>query len=174
MNIDPLRLAQRFGDTRVLVVDDDAAMRKVVRTMLMSIGVRDIREASNGPIGLETIRTRDIDVVVLDWEMPGLDGTGFMRMLRSPATFPKPATPVIMLTGHGERSRVVEAVKVGVNEFLLKPVSCKALCDRLISVLYCPRPIMHAGDYYGPAPRKNAKLIHSEIDDAFANRVLLH
>lgn len=174
MNIDPIRLAQRFGDTNVLLVDDDVAMRKVVRTMLQSVGVRNIREAPDGPTGLEIVRTEPIDVIILDWEMPGLNGTAFMRMLRSPDTFPKPSVPVIMLTGHGERSRVIEAIKVGVNEFLLKPVSCKALCDRLISVLFCPRPILHERDYYGPAPRKLAKLIHSDADEAIANTVLLH
>ena len=174
MNIDPVRLAQRLGDTRILLVDDDVKMRKVVRAMLMSIGVRVIHEAPDGPAGLDAVRGNDVDVVILDWEMPELDGAGFMRTLRSPGTFPKPAVPVIMLTGHGERARVIEAIKVGVNEFLLKPVSCKALCDRLISVLFCPRPIVHDGNYYGPAPRKNAKMIHSHADDAIANRVMLN
>jgi two-component system, chemotaxis family, chemotaxis protein CheY len=174
MNIDPVRLAHRLADTNILVVDDDIAMRRVVRAMLMSVGVRAIREAADGPAGLEMVRTCATDVVILDWEMPGLDGAGFMRLLRSPGTFPKPAMPVIMLTGHGERSCVIEAVKLGVNEFLLKPVSCKALCERLISVLYCPRPMMLQGDYYGPAPRKAAKTIHSDADDAIANRVMLH
>ena len=174
MNIDPVRLAHRFAETNVLVVDDDIAMRKVARAMLMSIGVRVMREAPDGPAGLEAVRNHPVDVVILDWEMPGLDGAGFMRMLRSPGTFPKPAVPVIMLTGHGERSCVVEAIKVGVNEFLLKPVSCKALCERLISVLFRPRPMMLKGDYYGPAPRKPTKTIHSDADDAIANTVMLN
>jgi two-component system, chemotaxis family, chemotaxis protein CheY len=174
MNIDPIRLAQRLADTQVLVVDDDANMRKVVRAMLTSVGVRTIREAPDGPTGLETVRSSPVDVVILDWEMPGLDGEGFMRMLRSPETFPKPAMPVIMLTGHSEHARVIAAVKAGVNEFLLKPVSSKALMDRLVSVLFCPRPMVCEGGYYGPAPRKAIKTIHSDADDAIANRVMLH
>ena len=133
------QLAARFAATKVLVVDDEHYMRKVVRTMLMSIGIRTIYEAPDGPAGLELIRTVAPDVVILDWQMPGLDGPGFVRMVRSPATFPYPNVPIIMLTGHGERSRVVEAVKIGVNEFLLKPVSSKALQDRLIAVLTKPR-----------------------------------
>ena len=82
------------------------------------------------------------DVVILDWKMPGLDGPGFVRMVRSPDTFPYPDVPIIMLTGHGERSRVIEAVQIGVNEFLLKPVSSKALQDRVTAVLTRPRQIM--------------------------------
>ena len=94
------------------------------------------------------------DVVILDWQMPGLNGRGFVRMVRSPETFPLPDIPIIMLTGHGEKQRVIEAVCVGVNEFLLKPVSTKALRDRLVSVLVNPRQMVSSGAYYGPMPRK--------------------
>ncbi len=94
------------------------------------MGVRHIHEAQDGPTGLEMIRNQAPDVVILDWEMPGLNGASFVRMVRSPETFPLPDVPIIMLTGHGERARVIEAVCVGVNEFLLKPVSTNALRDR--------------------------------------------
>ena len=59
-----------------------------------------------------------------------------------------------MLTGHGERSRVMEAVNVGVNEFLLKPVSTKALLARFVSLIAKPRRMVRKGDYYGPEPRR--------------------
>ena len=58
-----------------------------------------------------------------------------------------------MLSGHGERWRIVESVKLGVNEFLCKPVSAKALLDRLVSILVKPRESMQFDGYYGPAPR---------------------
>jgi two-component system, chemotaxis family, chemotaxis protein CheY len=173
MPIDMKALASRFHVTKVLVVDDEPYMRKVVRTLLMSIGVRTIYEAPDGPAGLDLIRSMAPDVVVLDWEMPGLDGPGFVRMVRSPMTFPQPDVPIIMLTGHGERSRVIEAVKIGVNEFLLKPVSSKALQDRLISVLAKPRQIVKTGDYYGPTPRKMAA-INADGDEAVANLVMVN
>jgi two-component system chemotaxis response regulator CheY len=114
------------------------------------------------------------DVVIVDWEMPGLDGAGFVRMVRSPDTFPFPDVPIIMLTGHAERSRVIEAIQIGVNEFLLKPVSSKALQDRMAAVLIKPRPLMKSGDYYGPAPRKLAAAVHADNDQAIANLVLLN
>jgi two-component system chemotaxis response regulator CheY len=177
MLIDPKALAARFAATKVLVVDDEHYMRKVVRTLLMSVGVRTIYEAADGPAGLELIRTMVPDVVVLDWEMPGLDGAGFVRMVRSPDTFPLPDVPIIMLTGHGERSRVVEAVQIGVHEFLLKPVSSKALQDRLVAVLAKPRPLVKCGDYYGPAPRKLAAAINAanaDNDRAIANLVMVN
>jgi CheY-like chemotaxis protein len=173
MSID-MKLAARLASTKVLVVDDEYYMRKVVRTLLMSIGVRTIYEAHDGPAGLEHIRRTAPDVVIVDWQMPGLDGAGFVRMVRSPETFPFPDVPIIMLTGHGERSRVIEAVQIGVNEFLLKPVSSKSLQDRLVAVLTNPRPMVRSGDYYGPAPRKLMPGIHADNDEAIANLVMLN
>jgi len=114
------------------------------------------------------------DVVIVDWQMPGLDGASFVRMVRSPDTFPFPDVPIIMLTGHGERSRVVEAVQVGVNEFLLKPVSSKSLQSRLLSVLTKPRPIVQSGGYYGPVPRRMSTNMNEDGDRAIANLVLVN
>src|SRR5215469_15043101 len=91
---------------KVLIVDDEHYTRKVIRTLLMSIGVKNIYEAVDGASGLESVRTIAPDIVLLDWDMPGIDGPGFVRTVRSPATFPQPNLPIIMLTGHGERSRV--------------------------------------------------------------------
>jgi CheY-like chemotaxis protein len=153
-------------------------MRKVVRTLLMSIGIRTVYEAPDGPSGLEAIRNNTPDVVIVDWQMPGLDGASFVRMVRSPETFPFPDIPIIMLTGHGERSRVVEAIQIGVNEFLLKPVSSKALQSRMVSVLTKPRRVVKAGGYYGPVPRNlavsmNAKM-HEDGDDASTNLIMVN
>jgi len=79
-----------------------------------------------------------------------------------------------MLTGHGERSRVVEAMQIGVNEFLLKPVSSKALQSRMVSVLGNPRPVVKAGSYYGPVPRNLATTINEDNDRAITSLVLLN
>ena len=78
--------------------------------------------------------------MILDWEMPLLSGAELVRIVRSPGVFPMPDVPIIMLSGHGERWRVVEAVRLGVNEYLVKPVSAKALYDRLVSIIMQPRP----------------------------------
>jgi two-component system chemotaxis response regulator CheY len=179
-------LTALFATTKVLVVDDEHYMRKVIRTLLMSIGICTIYEAPDGPSGLETIRAMAPDVVIVDWQMPGLDGASFVRMVRSPGSFPYPDVPIIMLTGHGERSRVIEAVKIGVNEFLLKPVSAKSLHDRLVAVLANPRPIVQSGCYYGPvprnlspavaaqSPRNLAVTMHEDGDEALSTLVMLN
>jgi CheY-like chemotaxis protein len=137
----------------VLVVDDSAFMRNMVRGLLYNIGVKNTHEAADGIAALEMIREVSPDVVVLDWEMPLLNGPELVRIVRSPGVFPIPDIPIIMLSAHGEHWRVVEAAKLGVNEFLCKPVSAKALMERLISILLKPRASVQLGEYYGPAPR---------------------
>ena len=145
----------------VLVVDDNQYMRKMLRNLLVNCGVKDIYEAADGIAALEAIRTVAPDVVILDWEMPLLSGAELVRIVRSPGVFPMPDIPIIMLSGHCERWRVVEAVRLGVNEFLTKPVSAKTIYDRLVSIMLQPRPIVQMGDYYGPEPRK----LLSDADD---------
>ena len=151
----------RFADTQALIVDDDPGVRKLVKVLLTSMGVGVIWEAKDGLSGLDIVRRTAPDVIILDWEMPGVQGPNFMRLLRSPDTFPYPAVPVIMLTAHGEYSRVKEAISVGVNEFLLKPVSSKALLARMISVFFNPRPIVRKRDYYGPKPRTLSEMMRT-------------
>ena len=58
-----------------------------------------------------------------------------------------------MLTAHGEEWRIRESVRLGVNEFLCKPISAKSLYERLVSIVLKPRVNMQAGEYYGPIPR---------------------
>ena len=140
----------------VLVVDDSAFMRNMVRGLLSNIGVKNTHEAADGIAALEMIREVSPDVVILDWEMPLLNGPELVRIVRSPGVFPVPDIPIVMLSAHGERWRVVEAAKLGVNEFLCKPVSAKALMERLISILLKPRESVRLGEYYGPALRSPA------------------
>ena len=156
VNINAKRAEFLIQQLSVLVVDDSQFMRNVVRGLLGSIGVKKTYEAADGIAALEMIREFSPDIVVLDWEMPLLTGPELVRIVRSPGVFPTPDVPIIMLSAHGERWRVVESVKIGVNEFLCKPVSAKALQDRLISILLKPRESVQVGEYYGPAPRRSA------------------
>lgn len=167
----PKNLEDIIRSVKILIVDDDYHMRKVVRTMLSAIGVREIYDASDGMSGLQSIATLMPDIVILDWEMPQVGGAEFIRSVRAPGSFPVPNIPIIVLTGHGERSCVVEAMQLGANEYLLKPVSTKALFDRIVSVLMKPRPMVKSGAYYGPKPRRaapgvnqfEAEMIYAEV-----------
>jgi DNA-binding response OmpR family regulator len=148
------KVEQLLSSVDVLIVDDNQFMRKVVRNILTNIGIKGVREAADGLTGLEHIRQHAPDIVILDWEMPMLNGAEMLRIVRNPASFPVPDVPIIMLTSHLERWRVVEATKLGVNEFLAKPVSGKVLLDRIVSIIARPRPMVQLEGYYGPEPRK--------------------
>ena len=160
----PKSFEELVTSTRVLVIDDDYYMRKVIRSLLLAVGIKDVHETANGVDGLRAIEVIAPDVVILDWEMPNMTGAEFMRIVRSPGTFAVPHIPVIMLTSHKERERVMEAVRLGVNEFLSKPVSAKLLHQRIMSVRGNPRPMVQIGDYYGPEPRKAKSSAWQSVD----------
>lgn len=148
------KVEQLLSSVDVLVVDDNQFMRKVVRNILNNIGIKTVHEAADGLAGLEYIRLHAPDIVILDWEMPMLNGAEMLRIVRNPATFPMPDVPIIMLTSHLERWRVVEANRLGVHEFVAKPISGRALLERIVSIIARPRPMVHLDGYYGPEPRK--------------------
>jgi two-component system chemotaxis response regulator CheY len=138
----------------ILIVDSNHYMRRLTRTMLVNLGAKSVTEAADGLAALEQIRTCDPDVMFLDWDMPVLDGMEVIRIVRSPGVFPRPNLPIIMLTNRAHRSSVVQALRAGVHEFLIKPTSPKALRDRLTSIAVKPRPMMKLGDFYVPEPRR--------------------
>jgi two-component system chemotaxis response regulator CheY len=148
------RAANILNSIAVLVVDDNPYMRKILRNILVNLGVKNVHEAADGIAGLEAIRMFAPDIVVLDWEMPLLSGAELVRIVRAPGVFPMPDVPIIMLSGYVERWRVIEAARLGVHEFLAKPVSGKSLFDRMMAILTRPRAIVTLGEYYGPEPRK--------------------
>ena len=151
-NLSPeiIKLVQSLS---IVVIEDNSFTQKLERMLLGHIGVKTIHEAADGAAGLEAIRQNQPDLVIVDWNLPILTGAELVKMIRSPRTFPFPDVPIIMLTMHGERWRVIQAHRLGVNEFLVKPVSAQALLDRIVAIFMHPRPIVQLPNYYGPAPR---------------------
>jgi two-component system, chemotaxis family, chemotaxis protein CheY len=148
------QIEKMIQDLNILVVDDNAYMRRLTRTMLTNLGAKSVLEAPDGLAALEAIRTSDPDVMLLDWDMPVLNGMEVMRIVRSPGVFPRPNLPIIMLTTRAQRADVHEALRAGAHEFLIKPTSPKALRDRLTSIVFKPRPMVKLGNYYVPEPRR--------------------
>ena len=144
------KLIENLG---MLVVDESQYMRKLTRMMLMNIGAKTIFEASDGVAALDTIRSANPDVAIIDWDLPVLSGPQVIRIVRSPDVFPKPHLPIVMLTANANRANVAEAMRLGVHEFLIKPTSPQALRDRLLSIIVKPRPMVQVGKFYVPEPR---------------------
>jgi CheY-like chemotaxis protein len=147
-------LEKMIQGINILIVDDNTYMSKVTRMMLLNLGAKSVIEAADGLAALEAIRTSDPDIMLLDWDMPVLNGIEVLRIVRSPGVFPHPNLPTIMLTNNARRSHVNEAMRAGAHEFLIKPTSPKALRDRLTSIVINPRPMVKIGKYYVPRPRR--------------------
>ena len=141
-------------DLGILIVDGNTYMRRVTRTMLTNLGAKTIYEAADGLSAIEMIRSSDPDVVLLEWDMPVLSGQEVMRIVRSPQVFPRPNLPIIVLTATAKRAEIVEALRLGAHEFLIKPTSAKRLQDRLLAIVAKPRQMMQIGKYYVPEPRR--------------------
>jgi CheY-like chemotaxis protein len=139
---------------RVLLVDDNQHMRSIVSAVLTGVGVQQVRECWDGADALDTLRQWPADVAIVDFQMAPLDGVEFTRLVRNAEDSPNPFLPIIMLTGHAERARVEEARDAGVTEFVVKPVTARAVLDRLTAVITRPRPFVRTADYFGPDRRR--------------------
>ncbi|MGN6514859.1 MAG: response regulator [Rhizomicrobium sp.] len=144
----------RFDRLKVLVVDDNPHMRRLVGTILNAFGATQISEAADGPRALTLTREINPDVIVLDWMMEGMSGIEVAKTIRTSPTSPNPYIPIIMLTGHTSAECVQQARDAGINEFLAKPVSVKAMLARLTAVIEYPRPFVRTSVYFGPCRRR--------------------
>lgn len=123
-------------DLRILVVDDDANMRRLVELILKSVGVGDLRAASSGMDALALLKDWLPDVMLVDYVMEGIDGIAFTRMVREWIDRPGcRSLPIIIMTGYSELWRLDEARKAGANEFLVKPFTAGALLGRIQRVM---------------------------------------
>ena len=98
-----------FAKLRFLVIDDNAHMRRILRTLLHGFGTREVYEAEDGAAGLEAFTHYSPDIVITDWAMPIFDGLELAQMIRQPDGSGNPYTPIIMLTGHSDKRRVMMA-----------------------------------------------------------------
>jgi two-component system chemotaxis response regulator CheY len=143
-----------FNRLRIIVIDDNAFMRRLIRGLLFGFGVREVYEAEDGASGLDSILAYKPDILITDWEMPILDGIEVTRLIRQQDASSNPFLPIILVTGYSEKARVIQARDAGVTEFLVKPISAKRLHDRILSVVAFPRPFIRTRTYFGPDRRR--------------------
>jgi CheY-like chemotaxis protein len=145
-----------FAKLRFLVIDDNAHMRRIMRTLLHGVGAREVYEAEDGASGLEAFTHYVPDIVITDWAMPIFDGLELTQMIRQPGANSNPYVAIVMLTGHSEKKRVTAARDAGITEFLAKPISAKGLYERIVNVVASPRPFIKTKNYFGPDRRRMA------------------
>jgi CheY-like chemotaxis protein len=137
-----------------LILDDNAHMRGLVRVILAGFGCRRVEEAADCAEALEIISRGETDMAFVDFKLSGADGVDFCRRIRMGPESPDAYLPIIMITAYSERSRVLDAINAGVDEFLVKPVRAVDVANRVNAVIERRRPFVKAGGYFGPDRRR--------------------
>jgi two-component system chemotaxis response regulator CheY len=120
--------------TRVLVIDDMMTMRKLVTKVCKDLGFADVTEAADGAKGWEAIQNANppIGLVISDWNMPNSSGLDLLKRVRADSRFG--ALPFVMVTAEAEQHQIVEALKSGVSNYIVKPFSPETLKEKLEAV----------------------------------------
>jgi two-component system chemotaxis response regulator CheY len=139
---------------RFLIVDDNAHMLDIVKTILRGFGATFVFEAKNAKEAIFRLRHDAIDIIILDYLLGDEDGVALLRRLRHEPDSPASFTPVIMLTAHSDKARVEAARDAGVSEFCAKPVTAAELMKKVGAVIDHPRPFVKGDAYSGPDRRR--------------------
>ena|SRR5579872_2605766 len=123
-----------IGSNRVLIAEDNQYLRKLMRSLLVNAGIKNIDEVVDGLAGFEALKNFDPDIVLVDWDLPLLNGPELVRIVRTPGMLPKPFVPIILFGTDAKRSRIAEAKQLGVTDYLTMPISAKTLLDRIMSI----------------------------------------
>ena len=120
-------------DMKILVVDDFPTMRRIVKTLMRQNGYTNFVEAEDGAQGFKMLESMpDIEFIVSDWNMPNMTGLEFLKAVRADARFKH--LPFLMVTAEAEKENIIEAVKSGVSNYIVKPFTGTTLQEKLAKV----------------------------------------
>jgi two-component system chemotaxis response regulator CheY len=117
---------------KVLVVDDFATMRRILKNILKQIGFSNIAEADNGKTALAELKKEQFDLILCDWNMPEMSGLELLQKIRSDDELKD--TPFVMVTAEAQKDNILEAVKAGVNNYVVKPFTAETIGEKLKKV----------------------------------------
>lgn len=117
---------------RILIVDDFSTMRRIVKNLLSDLGFTNFAEADDGTTALVELQKAKFDLVVTDWNMPGMPGIDLLKAIRADAALAK--IPVLMVTAEAKREQIIEAAQAGVNGYIIKPFTAATLEDKLVKI----------------------------------------
>jgi len=116
-----------------LVVDDYSTMRRIIKGLLHELGYSNVAEADDGKTALPMLRNGNYDVLITDWNMPGMPGLDLLRQVRADERLKK--LPVLMVTAEAKREQIVEAAQAGVSGYVVKPFTAQTLREKLEKML---------------------------------------
>ncbi|MBZ4681676.1 response regulator [Thermodesulfobacterium sp.] len=120
-------------DLKILVVDDFATMRKIIKNILTQLGFKNILEADDGSSALELLKKEKIDLIISDWNMPKMSGLDLLKAVRNDPNLKD--ILFVMVTAEAQKDNVIEAIKHGVNQYIVKPFTPETLKEKLEKVL---------------------------------------
>jgi two-component system chemotaxis response regulator CheY len=118
---------------KVLVVDDFATMRRIVKNILTQLGYKNIIEADDGTTAMTVLKQEKIDLIISDWNMPKMTGLDLLKNVRANPDWAK--TPFIMVTAEAQQDNIILAVKAKVSQYIVKPFTADTLGEKINKVL---------------------------------------
>lgn len=118
---------------KVLVVDDFATMRRIVKNILKQLGYNNIVEADDGTTALEILEKEKVDMIISDWNMPKMTGLDLLKNVRGNAEMAD--TPFIMVTAEAQQDNIILAVKAKVSQYIVKPFTAETLGEKIDKIL---------------------------------------
>jgi two-component system chemotaxis response regulator CheY len=123
------RLRSMDLNMKVMIVDDFATMRRILRNILKQIGFKNIIEAEDGKHALKELKKEKIDLIMCDWNMPEMPGIELLKNVRSDDELKK--IPFVMVTAEAQKDNILEAVKSGVSNYVVKPFTAETITEKL-------------------------------------------
>ena len=118
---------------QALIIDDSATMRKIIKDSLSKMGSFDMIEAENCHEGLEKLAITQVDLILVDWNMPGMTGIEFVKTARCDVALAN--IPIVMITSNAEKEHVLSAVMAGVNDYMVKPFTAEIFAQKINNVI---------------------------------------
>ena len=122
-----------MADLKILAVDDSPTMRRIIMNTLKRAGFNDVVEATDGKDGMTKLKVEKFDFVITDWNMPEMDGLTFVTSIRSDPDLQ--SLPILMVTTRSVKEDIVQAMKAGVNNYIVKPFTPETLAEKINTVL---------------------------------------
>ncbi|MEA2060949.1 MAG: response regulator [Thermodesulfobacteriota bacterium] len=118
---------------KVLIVDDFATMRRILKNILKQIGFKNLLEADDGTTALDVLEKNTVNLVISDWNMPKMTGLELLKIVRADKRYAR--IPFLMVTAEAQKQNVIEAVQAGVSNYVVKPFTAEAISEKLEKIL---------------------------------------
>ena len=122
-------MALDIKQAKLLIVDDHTTIRAIIKQMIRGMGIKDYEEAENADVAYNLLCSKQYDVMLLDWVMPSMSGLDLLKKIRQERRFQK--LGVIMVTSESSKENVIQAIKAGANDYVVKPFNANTLKNKL-------------------------------------------